>query len=163
MHQFLLVPALIALSVPLAIAGDPPQEYGNYLSHRYRTQFPVGARYNSEETDASGGVRSHYINLGGKATACFDTGTLGYCAWWTGGFVDLGQTHHLRSKGQRDPQPVGTVRMGMDAAAPVNPRLRARCRPNCSMLACWNRRPTGRRSAPACAPNSKMSYQARMR
>ena len=111
MHQFLLVPALIALSVPLAIAGDPPQEYGNYLSHRYRTQFPVGARYNSEETDASGGVRSHYINLGGKATACFDTGTLGYCAWWTGGFVDLGQTHHLRSKGQRDPQPVGTVRM----------------------------------------------------
>ena len=102
--------ALFGMAASIAIAGDAPvpQEFGNFLSHRYRA--PSKEKIDWSTTDPAGGLRSHFIQLGNKANAGFDTGTLAYCAWWNGGFLDLSRTHHMTSKGQNDPTPIGTVR-----------------------------------------------------
>jgi hypothetical protein len=80
-------------------------DYGPFLS----SSVAVGKYRSEDELISAKGIS---IRVGKDATVCFDTDLLRMAAGWTGGFLDLSQTHLTSYKGSLPTRVAGRVRFG---------------------------------------------------
>lgn len=103
---------------PAPSVTAPRMDYGSMLT------YTVGLPATPGKTNENLALKGICIRLGGsnEAAVCFDTDLLHYYAGWTGGFLDISQTHLTSSKGSWHALVEGDVKFSTQLA---NGRARA--------------------------------------
>ena len=124
---------LIAVLVCSGVNASPPppgfgMDYGPFLTGSLDRDPPVSKRHTEMSTEQAG---DHANNLAAKAVnvrlrgpggaemaVAFDTDLLRYAAGWSGGFVNLADTHLTSEKGSVPLSPAGTLDFATPAWTP---------------------------------------------
>ena len=100
-----------------AAPGGAGMDYGPFLSCSLDRDRAVSLRHTEMSTEQDGApnalaTKAVVVRLGGSAggtAVAFDTDLLRYAAGWTGGFLNLEQTHLTSQKGAAPPTPAGDL------------------------------------------------------
>ena len=111
--------AFLCTAATIKPTSRPSMDYGPFLS------YSVIANWENKEgpkkTDLA--LKAITIKLDNHHTICFDTDLMRWAGAWTGGFLDLSQTHQVLLKGTLAPAVQGTLSFTTPFTPGVSPTL----------------------------------------